>query len=210
MRFHSKIYLLCTLLLTIYSCNDHTHTNKVKKETTAIAYNLSVPAKWKTEKFTFPPEFASQLPYTGDEDIRFSPGWESVSNDEHWAYSFLWWLNGDAKIDTAVLQDNLKIYYSGLIGSNVKERNIPRDRIIPVTVNIKKKATTTGDIETYNGTVTMLDYLDVTFNPITLNCLIHKKNCAGHTAVLFEISPRSYEHPIWTTLNGIVEGFECK
>ncbi|MFT3911682.1 MAG: hypothetical protein QM737_19825 [Ferruginibacter sp.] len=208
---HSTIYLAYALLLTICSCSDHTHNNnnnKAKKET--AEYGLPVPAKWKTEKFKFPPEFASQLPYTGDEDIRFSPGWESVTNDEHWAYCFLWWLNGDVKMDTTILQDNLKIYYSGLIGANVKERNIPGDKNIPVITAIKKITTASGDIETYNGTVTMVDYLDVVFNPITLNLLIHKKSCAGHTAVLVEISPRAYEHKVWKEMDGIVGGFECK
>lgn len=194
-------------ILTI-SCNDNAQKTAVKKD--VFGYEFSVPAGWQEEKIAFPIDFAPQIVYTGVENLRFMPGWSSTNSEEHWSYIFLWWLDGTPSIDAQVLQENLKAYYTGLVGRNIKKRFIPADKVTPVVATIKKTGTSTGDIETYSGAILITDYLDVQFNPITLNCAIHKKNCGAHTALIFEISPKGFDHKNWETLNKLQEGFKCQ
>jgi hypothetical protein len=105
-------------------------------------YNLIVPAGWEMESFSLPPDFASQINYKGVEEVRFAPGWGDIKSEEHWSYSFLWWLDGTPKIEATILQSNLKAYYTGLVARNITSRNIPANKIVPTIVSIKKIKTT--------------------------------------------------------------------
>ena len=197
-------FLLLVTLITI-SCNNNNKTPKIISD-----YNFPIPKGWQSEKIKFPIDFAPQIPYTGIEDLRFAPGWEFTSSEEHWCYTFLWWLSGNPKIDQYILQENLTGYYNGLVERNITKRAIPVAKVIPAVAALKKIETATGDTETYNGTITITDYLDIMFNPITLNCLVHKKNCSGHTALIFEISPNPFDHQIWQQLNTLNGDFKCE
>ncbi|MDB5231357.1 MAG: hypothetical protein JWN76_2162 [Chitinophagaceae bacterium] len=203
-----RYFLFVVLLAPFISCNNNSVETKTKK---VLPYHLPAPKGWNVEHIPFPIEFAPQILYKGFEDLRFTPGWESTASEEHWSYAFFWWLEGDQKIDTSVLQQNLKLYYTGLVGRNVRERHIPANKLVPVITAIKKMDTANGDAETYTGTIVMLDYLDITFPAITLNCLIHKKACdeKNHTGLFFEISPRPFEHPVWQQLNKLNDEFRC-
>lgn len=168
-------------------------------------YKLDTPEGWDTERFSLPPDFALQLSYKGVEDIRFAPGWANIKSEEHWAYCFLWWLEGSPKIDAANLQANLKAYYDGLVG-----RNVPAGTALTTTVVMKKVTTSPGDAETFSGTINMLDYH--TKQPMILNCMIHVKMCNSdkHTPVFFELSPRPVTHAVWKKMNQISDSFECE
>ncbi len=74
----------------------------------------------------------------------------------------------------------------------------------------KKIKTAAGDLESYNATINMLDYH--TQQPMTLNCLIHVKECTTqkHTAIYFELSPKPFTHSVWKKLNQIGNSFECR
>jgi len=86
-------------------------------------YTLPIPKDWAIERFPIPITFAPQISYKGVEDIRFTPGWGKVKSDEYWSYAFLWYLEGEIKIDPQIIDSNLKAYYTGLISIN--GRNIP-------------------------------------------------------------------------------------
>ncbi len=123
---------------------------------------------------------------------------------------FLWWLDGNPKINESALQQNLKLYYSGLVARNIPIRNIPPNKIVSTISSIKKIKTVLNDLETYGGTINMLDYH--TQKPITLNLIIHVKDSktANRTAIYFEVSPKPFSHPIWQKLNKIGESFNVK
>lgn len=173
-------------------------------------YNLMIPSGWGLERFSLPPDFASQISYKGVEEIRFAPGWGEIKSEEHWSYSFLWWLDGKPTIDAKILQSNLTAYYSGLVARNITSRNIPTNKVVPTTVMIKKIKATANDLETYKGTISMLDYH--TQESIILNCLIHVKDIStlNHTAIYFEISPQPFSHIIWNKMNEIGNSFSVK
>ena len=173
-------------------------------------YDLMVPPGWGVERFTLPPDFAPQITYKGIEDVRFAPGWGEIKSEEHWSYSFLWWLGGTPKIDAEILQSNLKAYYTGLVARNIISRNIPDNKIVPITAVIKKIKTALNDLQTYSGTISMLDYH--TQELMVLNCLVHVKDSKtkNRTAIYFEVSPRPFSHPVWQTLNEIGDRLSFK
>ncbi len=172
-------------------------------------YNLIIPKGWDVERFSLPPDFAPQIIYKGVEDLRFAPGWGDSTSEEYWSYAYLWWLDGDPRIDANSLHENLKAYYTGLVGRNITRRKIPANKVVPTHVTVKKIKTVASDIETYSGDIHMLDYM--TQQPIILNTLIHIKSCGlqKHTVVFVEISPKPFIHSIWQQFNNIEKGFQC-
>jgi hypothetical protein len=173
-------------------------------------YELTIPNGWNIERFSLPPDFAPQIIYKGVEDLRFTPGWGDTLSEEHWSYSFLWWLDGMVKMNADSLQETLKKYYTGLVARNIMSRNIPANKVVPAIPTIKKIKTDKNDVETFSGTISMLDYHAQV--PIALNCMIHVKDSkvTNHTAIYFEISPKSLSNPIWQKLNEIGNSFTSK
>jgi hypothetical protein len=168
-----------------------------KKDDATLPYGFSIPDGWSVERIPFPIEFAPQIAYKGIEELRFTPGWGNPKSEEHWSYAFLWWIEGSPRIDTGTLQQDLKAYYTGLVGRNITKRQIPASKVVPTNASIKKIRTAPGDLSTYTGTISMLNY--ITQTPIVLHCRVHVKNCQAqhHTIVYFEISPKHFTHPIW-------------
>ena len=172
-------------------------------------YNLVIPNGWDVERFPLPPDFAPQMNYKGVEDLRFAPGWGDSTSVGYWSYTYLWWLDGNPKIDATSLQVNLKAYYTGLVGRNITRRKIPANKVVPTHVTIKKIKAADGNLETYSGSIQMLDYM--TRKPIILNTLIHVRRCEGqkNTPVFVEISPKPLVHSIWQQFYKIAESFQC-
>jgi hypothetical protein len=171
-------------------------------------YTLPIPKDWTIERFLIPIGFAPQISYKGVEDIRFTPGWSKVKNDDYWSYAFLWYLEGEVKINSRIIESNLKAYYTGLIGVN--GRSIPAEKLIPVVTSFKKTRKVNGDLKTYIGTIKMVDYM--TQKPITLNCKAHLKSCLGEnkTFIFCELSPKPLSHNIWLSLDKLWIDFKCK
>jgi len=178
-------------------------------QTYSPVYQLAVPEGWSVERFSLPPDFAKQLSVTGVEDLRFFPSWGDPKNEEHWSYAYLWWLDGKRDIDVSFLQKNLTILYTGLLSRNIKPRNIPKEKIHPVVVNMKSINTASGDTKTFEGTVSMLNYINQ--EPMILNIVVHEKNCAdkNHQFIFFEVSPKPFNHPNWEKLNKLNADFSC-
>jgi hypothetical protein len=173
-------------------------------------YYLDVPAGWGTEHFALPPDFASGISYKGVEDLRFAPGWADPKSEQHWAYSYLWWLEGNPVIDAPTLQRNLELYYAGLVSRNLDPAKMPADKIPATKVQVKKTAPQNNDIETFSATINMLDYH--TQKPIVLSALIHRKPklVAGRTPVYIEISPQPSSHPVWKAMSLIGHSLRIK
>ena len=200
--------MLLAVIATVFTCCNNNKKEK-NSNTAKPEYIFNVPRNWTVEHIPFPIEFAPQIPFSGFEELRFPPGWEYTTSDQHWSYSFLWWLDNKPTIDATILQQYMGEYCAGLLGRNIKKRNIPEALVKPPIVIINKIETSPGDEATYDGIITMLDYLDITHKTINLNCVIHKKNC-NYTALLFQISPKPATDTIWKQLNALNEGFRCK
>ena len=171
-------------------------------------YALDTIKGWDVERFLIPISFAPSIPYKGVEDIRFTPGWAKKTTNEYWSYAFLWYLDGKPAFDSKTIENNLKTYYTGLITVNSDSSKIA-DKLFPVTATIKSRNTEKEDLKTFEGSVTMLDYMSK--QPITLNVVIHIRSCAGKdkTFVFHEISPMPYSDEVWKRLHQLWMNFKC-
>ncbi|HTH55900.1 MAG TPA: hypothetical protein VL728_07620 [Cyclobacteriaceae bacterium] len=173
-------------------------------------YTLPTPEGWRVERFAIPIEFATEIPYTGVEDVRFAPGWGLNENNDYWSYAFLWYLDGSPEIVADNIQENLQAYYSGLVRRNIDRRKIPLDKVIPTKTSFKNIDPINGDVQTYHGTVEMLDYLAQ--KPMTLNCIVHikKDETNDRTFVFHELSPQPRDSTIWISLDKLWADFDYR
>jgi hypothetical protein len=169
-------------------------------------YTLPLPAKWGVEKIAFPIGFAPSIPYKGIEEIRFTPGWGDNKSAEYWSYTFLWFIEGAPIINQDTLKNCLTQYYNGLYLSNQKT-DPPADKNFS-HIQLKKVDKAKDDLETYEGKISTLNFLNKL--PFTLNARAHIRKYAtgNHTAVLFEISPQDFKHEVWGAMDVIVDGFK--
>ncbi|HEV3325324.1 MAG TPA: hypothetical protein VG052_06945 [Puia sp.] len=175
-------------------------------------YKWPEPTGWRSEASYIPGPNSPHFPLKGIEDIRFPPGWGVAGSEEYWSVAYLFWLDGGQKIDADILQGALKTYYDELIaGALIRRRlSIAPGTIKPVQVTIKKIAAEPDDRETYTGTIAMFDYLGQ--KPMTLNYLVHVKTCSaqGHIPMFLEISPKPFEHLLWSKLKEPKQKFSCE
>lgn len=203
----TTLFLACIVLLQATSCMNN--NSKVSTSKAKLVSSFPAPKGWQEETINFPIEFAPQINYAGTEHLRFAPGWDSVGNETHWTYTFLWWLNDQPSITSATLQENLTQYYRGLVGKNIRERMIPPGKVTPIVVSMNETNKEENDEGTFKGMIKMTDYLDFNYNSITLNVTVHERKCGEHKALIFQISPQPFEHPVWTQLNDILKAFYC-
>jgi hypothetical protein len=213
MKYPISTRLLAASVLTVlvFACQSKSKPKvHFDAETFVPTYKLVVPENWTTERFAIPIEFAPSIPYAGIEELRFAPGWGSSTSEDYWTYSYLWYLDGKPEFNASTMEENLEAYYTGLIGRNIERRKIPKEKLFPVKATFEMVTAYDGDLSTFKGSVYMLDYMAQ--EPITLNCLIHVKECPGkdNTFVYYEVSPREATHPIWNTLNKIWTEFQCE
>jgi len=213
MKRTSTIILIFSILVLI-SCNKKS-TKKIASQPVDLnkwiaPYFLDTRDGWSVEQFPIPIDFAPEIPYSGVEDIRFSPGWGNTVSDEHWTYCFLWYLDGKPEITGEILEENLASYYTGLVNRNMQSRQIAATKYIKPVTSFKKIVAASGDSETYRGTIYMLDYHKQ--EPITLNCAVHVKSCseqADKSFLFFQISPKPITDPVWQPLEKIWTDFKC-
>ncbi len=198
------LFICCITSLNMYG------QEEFDGHTWEAPYHLPTPKDWGIERFQIPIGFAPQILYKGVEDIRFTPGWAKVRSEEYWSYAFLWHLDGKIKMDENTIAEDLKNYYTGLFNINTDSAKKAAVKIIPVTTTFKKVITSKGDLETYTGTIEMMDYLQL--KPITLNCIVHLSTCTEDkkTFIFYELSPQPFSHSVWTSLNQLWLDFSCK
>lgn len=175
-------------------------------------YAYPVPDGWAAERLDLPPAFAPKFTLQGVEDIRFMPGWPKADASDYWSFAPLFWIKAGPKIDEAVLRDNIQAYYEGLVvvgGGSVKH-TIPADKMVPTKVVMKAIKAERGDVNTYAGTIDMLDY--VAMKPMRLNIMVHVISCdnPGYVPILLQLSPKPYDDEVWQELRQIRQQFRCK
>ena len=89
-------------------------------------------------------------------------------------------------MSAAIIENNLKAYYTGLLKINTDPAKLTTlsEKEKEVRTSFKEVQTNNGDLKTFNGTVEMLDYMQL--KRITLNCIVHVKACTQENkAILF-------------------------
>jgi hypothetical protein len=75
---------------------------------------LELPKGWRSEDGPYPPQWARQLPWRGDLEIRFPPGWFNAKSPYFWSYPVLYHLDGDILASGEDLVKALRAYDGGL------------------------------------------------------------------------------------------------
>jgi hypothetical protein len=191
--------ILTVLLFSL--CFLTSYSQEIKTDS---LYTFPAPANWSIERFPIPIGFAPTIPYKGVEDIRFTPGWAKAKTDEYWTYAFLWYLEGDIKMDAKTIESNLQQYYSGLITANgIDTSGTP-------VASFKELTKKNTGVKTFSGTIDMLDYMAK--QPIKLHCKVHVKSSyrKTNTYMFYELSPKPLSHDIWKSLDALWTNFKCK
>lgn len=177
----------------------------------AAPYEYSAPQTWTRELIMFPMDFAPVISYKGFEELRFAPGWSKPTSNEKWAYTILWWLDGNYNFSEKKLKEDLEAYYSGLTRNTAIANKLDMNLYKPANVQVKKGNTVSGDKETYTATANIFDSF-VDKKLLTLHFTIHVKDCApaGKTILLFEAAASSFNDPVWQSLDKINMEFKCK
>lgn len=176
----------------------------------ASKYVYPILPGWETEIILFPIDFAKALSYKGFEELRFAPGWGDPKTGEKWAYTLLWWLDGNYQFSEMVLKKDIENYFTGLTKQRAVASNMDLNLFTPATAQVQKIKTMPGDKETYTALADIFD-AQVTQKPGKLFFKIHVKDCRdkARTILLLEVAGESYKEKIWLSLDKINNDFRC-
>ena len=168
---------------------------------------LSAPDNWQSEIIPFPLGFAPAIDFVGFEDLRFSPGWSDSTSQEFWVYSFAWYIEMDSAMTESKLTESFNIYYDGLMGAVFNNQadttnSIQLDKTLCLFV--KTNAGFTGKMRVYDAFFTK-DYM-------TLNIKVKEFFCpkTNKQIILCDISPKTFDHPVWKIFNDVKLEVNCE
>lgn len=177
------------------------------------------PARWSDVHFDFPLSFAPELPYRGFVHMHMSPDFEHPGTPGYWAY-VVSWVTADAQpgefADPHRLEQDLRAYYTGLCGKNGHPGT--RQRAVDFVSRVAHLSTaplagedrSNGATELLQGEVEALDCI-VNGDELTLHVEASAGSCApGVSYVVYALSPRPPEDPIWTALRAERRAFDCR
>ena len=158
---------------------------------------IHVDSNWGKEIIQIPFWFAPEINYEGYEDIRFAKGWENIESAGFWTLVFAWDMNLYSEPKTAFFEDNLKLYFEGLmkVVNEDTSLTIPKTKVfLTQGESINKSSIFKGTIETYDAFTTK--------EIITLNLIIENYYCekTNKYLPLFRISPKDFSHESWDML----------
>ena len=161
---------------------------------------LLADSTWRREIIQIPFWFALEINYHGHEDIRFAKGWEDINSAGFWTYVFAWDINLMTKPTTKFFEDNLKLYFDGLMKVVNEDTllTIPKTKAHFIEKEQKNEMTTfTGTLETYDAFTTK--------KMITLHVTIESYYCKKTKTYLplCRFSPKDFKHKAWEMLNGV-------
>ncbi|MFK8060478.1 MAG: hypothetical protein AB8B78_10345 [Polaribacter sp.] len=153
---------------------------------------------WGKEIIKVPFWFAPKISYKGFEDIRFAKGWENIKSDGFWILAFAWDINLKTKPNAKFFEENLKLYYDGLMKVVNEDTTItiPKTEALFIENSSKNNVTQfTGIVKTYDAFTTK--------KIINLFATIEIYFCdkSKRYILLFRFSPKEFKHKSWVNLN---------
>jgi hypothetical protein len=166
-------------------------------------YTLPIPEGWRTEIIPFPLSFAPELPYTGVEELRFSPGMFEEGSEGFWSYAFIWWVPADHTIEPATLETHLRTYFRGLALAVAEARKVDVGAATFAVSLRTGPGGFVGHVETFDAFVTH-GQLRLNLHGGVLRC-----PQVNRQAIFFALSPQESDSPVWSVLSSIRDGFLC-
>lgn len=149
---------IAIVLLTVLCLAAPAQAQSAAPSPMSTAPDVSWPAPdgWKTERIPFPLDFAPSLPYSGYEELRFSPAFGKADQPLFFTYGFVWVIPATVELKREQLERDLKTYFDGLMKAVAESKKIEGVRVdTKVTVTDAPpgpdKISWTARIETYDA-----------------------------------------------------------
>ncbi len=168
---------------------------------------LPVPKGWRTEDTDYPPPWAKHLPWKGDIQIRFPPGWFDAQSPNFWSYPVLYRLDGDVLASRDDMEKALRSYDAGLYAGKFEGSRIKID------IGEDRKADKQGHA-VIRRSITIDGYDPfATRRKLETHLEVFRWYCpeSRKTKVLILRSPRDFKEAdaVWKTLIPFWEGLAC-
>ena len=160
---------------------------------------------WRSEVLEFPLIFANDLEYTGEEHIRFAPGWGEADSEDYFSYVFVWRIQENPDWTPRDMETILNTYFDGLMNTG-KLTQFQFFTSIPETQSSFRQ----GKVYDYEGTVEIYDVF-FTSQKTLLNVKVKNEKCSGTNVnlVWFYLSPQEASHPVWDKLKSVRSTVDC-
>jgi len=186
---------LALLFILVCACITSAIAQRVQPAPTM----LLGPADWRFERLPIPPGFARDIPWTGYEEARFSPGMFDTKSATHFTYALSICIDGTPEIQAKELKDFLDKYFKGLSTMVGRGKGMkPDPAVFNAVVTPRDKASLFSAKVPYIDTFT--DGRQILLN---LEIDVRPQPKAKKTQILVLISPQPTAAEIWKQLREI-------
>ncbi|MCX6848840.1 MAG: hypothetical protein NTY98_07955 [Verrucomicrobia bacterium] len=180
------------LLLLIFACVTSVFAQRSQPAPTM----LLGPADWRFERLPIPPGFARDIPWTGYEEARFSPGMFDTKSATHFTYALSICIDGTPEIQAKELKEFFDKYFKGLSTMVGRGKGMkPDPAVFNALVTPGDKAGLFSAKVQYIDTFT--DGRQITLN---LEIDVRPKPETKKTQIILLISPQTNDAEIWKHL----------
>lgn len=183
------------LLILAWACLASAHAQRAQPAPTM----LLGPADWRFERLPVPPGFARDIPWTGYEEARFSPGMFNNKAATHFTYALSICIDGTREIGAKELKDFLDKYFKGLSTMVGRGKGMkPDPAVFNAEVSPRDKAGLFSAKAPYIDTFT--DGRQLTLN---LEIDVRPQPAAKKTQIILLISPQATDAELWKQLRDV-------
>ncbi|TDQ16247.1 hypothetical protein DFQ04_2359 [Algoriphagus boseongensis] len=190
--------IILTLVLFLNSILSFGQEHEKDKMTEGL---LSADSTWSKELFQFPISFAPEIKFQGKEVALFPKGWGNSESQVFWSYAFVWEIDAEDQLIKSTLEDNLELYFDGLLSIETWQKNDPT--VLKTNAFFEEK-NRTKNTSAYLGKIKIFESR-YTKKPLTLNVTIEQYFCEQpkKAIILFKFSPKEFDHKTWEKLNEV-------
>ena len=182
-------------LLFIFACATSAHAQRAQPAPTM----LLGPADWRFERLPIPPGFARDIPLTGYEEARFSPGMFNTNAATYFSYALSICIDGMQEIGAKELKDFFDKYFRGLSTMVGRGKGIKPD---PAVFNAV--VTPRDNAGLFSAKVPYIDtFTDGRQLTLNLEIDVRLKPEIKKTQIILLISPQAPDTEIWQQLHVI-------
>lgn len=165
---------------------------------------IEAPEDWGKESFELPLDFAPNVDFVGNAEIRFSPGWDDSSGPQFWTYTFAWYFDIDKKHNNKELSELLEGYFTGLSRSTANNNGLDSGNVVKATATFNH-GPFSDSVHNFLGSV---EFYDTFFSnkPIKLNVKAKEVYCPElkKQLIIFQFSPKPFGNDIWTIFDSVI------
>ena len=167
-------------------------------------FDLPLYDGWAKETITIPLSFAPDIEMSGLEELRFPPGMFVEDDPQYWSYLFVWWVEEEKIISESLLEEYLEKYFFGLAREIASFKKTEESgATYDVSLESISKNSVIGQ--------SILAQEELRSEIPSLNIKVSQSFCKPQKrlAVIFELSPKQFEHSNWQALSKLKSEFKC-